>query len=107
VQAMWAMMQADSADDYVIATGESHALRDFVATVFGELGLDWQAHVTQDAALMRRSDLPFSRGNATKAARQLGWQASTTMPGVARAMVSELRARRLAGAAAPLDGRPR
>jgi len=106
VQAMWTMMQADTADDYVIATGESHALRDFVATVFGELGLDWRAHVRQDPALMRRSELPFSRGNAAKAARLLGWQAHTTMPGVARAMVSELRARRLAAAAGPLHGQP-
>lgn len=106
VQAMWAMMQADSADDYVIATGESHALRDFVAAVFAELGLDWQAHVTQDPALMRRSDLPFSRGNASKAARQLGWRAETRMPGVARAMVSELRARRFAAAASPPRDRP-
>jgi GDPmannose 4,6-dehydratase len=74
--------------------------------VFGELGLDWQAHVTQDPALMRRSELPFSRGNADKAARQLGWRAQTTMPGVAKLMVSELRSRRLAAAAGPLHGRP-
>jgi len=107
VEAMWTLMQAGTADDYVIATGESHSLRDFVATVFGELGLDWQAHVTQDPALMRRSELPFSRGNAAKAERQLGWRARTRMPGVARGMVSELRARRLAAAAEPLHGRPR
>ncbi len=107
VQAMWTLMQAGEPDDYVIATGESHSLRDFVATVFAELDLDWQAHVTQDPALMRRSDLPFSRGNAAKAERRLGWRAQTTMPGVARAMVSELKARRLAASAGPLHGRPR
>lgn len=106
VVAMWAMMQAATPEDYVIATGESHSLRDFVAAVFGELGLDWQAHVTQDATLMRRSELPYSRGDAGKAERQLGWRAQTTMPGVARRMVSELRSRRLADAGGPPRGRP-
>jgi GDPmannose 4,6-dehydratase len=107
VVAMWTLMQAEQAEDYVIATGQSHSLRDFVAAVFGELGLDWKAHVTQDPALMRRSELPYSCGNPAKAARQLGWQAQTTMPGVARQMVSELRARRLAAAASPLRDQPR
>ena len=106
VVAMWTLMQAPTPDDYVIATGESHSLRDFVAAVFGELGLDWNAHVAQDPALMRRSELPYSCGNPAKAARQLGWQAQTTMPGVARRMVSALKAQRLADAASPLRGRP-
>ncbi len=99
VQAMWAMLQTDCREDYVIATGESHSLRDFVAAVFAECGLDWQKHVTQDPALMRRSELAYSRGNADKAARQLGWKAGLTMHGVAKEMVGQLRAQRRADAA--------
>ncbi|CAD5373971.1 GDP-mannose 4,6-dehydratase [Rubrivivax sp. A210] len=107
VEAMWAMLQADCGEDFVIATGVSHSLRDFVAAVFAELGLDWQDHVLSDPALMRRTDLEYSRGNADKAARLLGWRAQKTMPAVAAAMVSELRAQRLADAASPAHGRPR
>ena len=106
VQAMWAMLQTDCQNDFVIATGESHSLREFVAAVFAELGLDWQDHVAQDPALMRRSELLYSRGNADKAARLLGWKARLAMPGVAKAMVSELRAQRLADASSPAHGRP-
>ena len=99
VQAMWAMLQTDCREDYVIATGESNSLRDFVAAVFAECGLDWQKHVTQDPALMRRSELAYSRGNAEKAARQLGWKAGLTMHGVAKEMVDQLRAQRRTAAA--------
>lgn len=105
VQAMWTMLQTDCRDDYVIATGQAHSLRDFVAAVFSALDLDWREHVRQDSALMRRSDLTYSRGNADKAARQLGWRAERTMPEVAKAMVAQLRAQRLAAAAGPVRDR--
>jgi GDPmannose 4,6-dehydratase len=106
VQAMWAMLQHAPCDDFVIATGESHSLRDFVATVFAELGLDWQRHVEQDPALMRRSELSYSGGNPDKASRLLGWQAERRMPAVARELVSALRAQRRAGEPSPPRGRP-
>ena len=96
VQAMWAMLQTDCSQDYVIATGESHSLRDFVAVVFAELNLDWRDHVTQDPTLMRRSEISYSCGRADKAARELGWRAERNMPAVAKAMVAALRADRLA-----------
>jgi GDPmannose 4,6-dehydratase len=105
VHAMWAMLQTDSRQDYVIATGQAHSLRDFIATVFATLDLDWREHVRQDPALMRRSDLTYSRGNADKAAQLLGWRAERTMPAVAEAMVVQLRAQRLADAAEPVRGR--
>lgn len=107
VQAMWAMLQADCREDFVIATGQAHSLRDFVATVFAALGLDWRQHVRQDPALMRRTDLAYSRGNAAKAARLLGWRAERTMPAVAEAMVAQLRAQRLADAVEPARDRAR
>lgn len=102
VHAMWLMLQAAQPDDYVIATGESHALRDFVAAVFAELGLDWARHVRQDPALMRRSELEYSCGNAAKAHQALGWQARLRMPQIAQELVSALRQRRLREAPAPL-----
>jgi GDPmannose 4,6-dehydratase len=104
VQAMWTMLQTECREDFVIATGQAHSLREFVAAVFAAVGLDWREHVRQDPALMRRSDLTYSRGNADKAARLLGWRAERTMPQVAQAMVAELRAQRLADAAAQPGG---
>ncbi len=105
VQAMWTMLQGDCQEDYVIATGHAYSLRDFVAAVFAALGLDWREHVRQDPALMRRTDLTYSRGNAAKAAQLLGWQADRAMPAVAEAMVVQLRAQRLADAAEPARDR--
>lgn len=94
VQAMWAMLQHEPCEDFVIATGQTHSLREFVAAVFAELDLDWQAHVVQDPALLRRSELIHSRGNADKAHRLLGWRAERRMPEVARELVGALKARR-------------
>ena len=76
-EAMWCMLQQDHADDYVIATGESHSVEEFVSAAFAELGLDWKAHVDIDRALYRPNDIHYSRGNAEKAHRELGWKAKT------------------------------
>lgn len=90
VDAMWRVLQ-HPADDYVIATGESYSLREFVAYCFEKLGLDWQAHVDTDPALLRPSEIPFSGGNPTKAAERLGWRAESNMYKVVEKMLESER----------------
>jgi GDPmannose 4,6-dehydratase len=88
VDVIWRMMQAETAEDYIIATGRSWSLRDFVAETFAVFGLDWRDHVESDPGLYRPSDIPRSAGNPGKAARRLGWRAQTLMPEVVRRMVA-------------------
>jgi GDPmannose 4,6-dehydratase len=88
VEAMYLMLQQEKPDDYVIATGETRPLRDFVAVAFQEVGLDWREHVVIDQSLLRPTDLTVGRGNATKAATKLGWKAQHHMNDVARMMVA-------------------
>jgi GDPmannose 4,6-dehydratase len=76
VDAMWRILQQPEPDDYVIATGESHSLEDFVRTTFEQLGLDWRDHVKTDPSLYRPSDIERSCGNPTKAKEKLGWTAT-------------------------------
>jgi GDPmannose 4,6-dehydratase len=78
VTAMWRMLQQDEADDYVIATGESRSVQDFVDAAFSLVGLDWKKYVEVDKAYMRPADVAELRGDATKAARELGWKPSTS-----------------------------
>ncbi len=80
VEAMWRMLQRDEPEDFVIATGESHTLQEFVAAVFARHGLDWRDHVETSPALLRPSDLRYSRGNPAKAKQLLGWEATTHFP---------------------------
>lgn len=75
VDPMWRMLQQDIADDYVIATGESHTLEEFVSRVFGVLDLDWVEHVDIDRTLFRPSEIARSAANPAFAEAQLGWQA--------------------------------
>src|SRR5262249_19251043 len=79
VEAMWMMLQADHPCDFVIATGESHSLAEYVEMAFAQLGLDWREHVTSDASLFRPSDIQFSRANPERARDLLGWQAQFKM----------------------------
>lgn len=88
VDAMWRMMQQDQADDFVIATGENHALRDFVAEAYQAVGLEWQDHVTSDGALFRPNDIENNVGNPAKAQRILGWTPQYKMRDVVRAMIA-------------------
>ncbi|MGI4879141.1 MAG: GDP-mannose 4,6-dehydratase, partial [Janthinobacterium lividum] len=88
VEAMWRMLQHDAPDDYIIATGESHSLEDFVAAAFAAAGLDWRAHVRTDPSFVRPTDLAWSGADPSHAAKQLGWRAETIMPEVARRMVA-------------------
>ena len=88
VDAMWRMLQIDNPEDFVIATGESNSLEDFVAAAFAEVGLDWSQHVTQDDRLFRPSEIRYNCGNADKARRMLNWQANMKMRDVVHEMVS-------------------
>jgi len=73
VRAMWSMLQQDAPDDYVVATGVSHSVRDLVEVAFGHAGLDWQPYVRQDPALIRPAEVDHLIGDAAKARARLGW----------------------------------
>ncbi|MCF8081997.1 MAG: GDP-mannose 4,6-dehydratase [Deltaproteobacteria bacterium] len=87
VEAMWLMLQQKEPDDYVIATGETNRLADFVQEAFAAVGLDWEAHVESNDTLYRPTDILTARANPGKAARRLGWHARYKMRDVARMMV--------------------
>ncbi|MFC1856754.1 GDP-mannose 4,6-dehydratase [Thermodesulfobacteriota bacterium] len=89
VEAMWSMLQQEEPDDYVVATGETHSLEQFVHTTFSCLELDWRDHVVIDPALFRLTDLMIGRGNPQKAQKRLGWNAKYKMQDVIRMMVEE------------------
>ncbi|MBW4552126.1 MAG: GDP-mannose 4,6-dehydratase [Aphanocapsa sp. GSE-SYN-MK-11-07L] len=92
VQAMYRMLQQSQPDDYVIATGKTHSLEDFVAEVFSSLNLNWQDHVVTDLSLLRPTDIAESRANPSKAKQQLDWQARYQMPDIARGMIEAAEA---------------
>jgi GDPmannose 4,6-dehydratase len=73
VEAMWRMLQQPAPDDYVIATGEAHTVRDLVEIAFASVGLDWREHVVEDPALLRPAEVEQLIGDASKARRVLGW----------------------------------
>jgi len=77
VEAMWRMLQQDAPDDYVIATGELHSVRELVELAFAHVGLDWREHVRVDESLVRRVDHPIV-GDASKARARLGWRPTVT-----------------------------
>lgn len=91
VEAMWAMLQQDTPEDYVIATGRSYSLRDFTASVFAELGMDWIDHVDSRPDLLRPSDIHSSLADPSKAAERLGWKAHMATPEVVKAMIEAER----------------
>ncbi len=88
VDAMWRMLQQEKAEDYVIATGVSASLEEFVATAFEHVGLEWREHVVSDPGLLRPSEILENRGNASKARALLGWEASFHMKEVVQKMIS-------------------
>jgi GDPmannose 4,6-dehydratase len=83
---MWRILQQDDPEDYVVATGETHTLEEFVAEAFSCVGLDWRVHVFTDPTLLRPSEIMVSRANPVKAAERLGWQARYKMRDVVRMM---------------------
>lgn len=88
VEAMALMLRQDEPQDFVIATGETRPLRDFVAQAFAAFGLDWEKHVVTDPSFFRPTDLAKSCANSGKAARLLGWRAQKKMDDVVAAMVA-------------------
>jgi GDPmannose 4,6-dehydratase len=88
VRAMWLMLQADEADDYVLATGEPHTVEEFVAAAFDHLGLDWREHVRYDEALSRgASDSQALVGDPTKIRKRLGWEPEVRFDDLVRLLV--------------------
>lgn len=87
VEAMYLMLQQEQPDDYVIATGESTSLEDFVAAAFASVNLDWREHVVIDTSLLRPTDLAVGKGNPAKAKDKLGWEAKYKMKDVVQMMV--------------------
>jgi GDPmannose 4,6-dehydratase len=74
VEAMWMMLAQDEPDDYVIATGEKHSVRELVQKAFAHVGLNYEEHLEIDPALIRPADVSTLRGDATKAHTKLGWR---------------------------------
>ena len=105
VRAMWMMLQQDQADDYVIATGVAHSVRDLVETAFGHAGLDWQRHVRLDPALLRPAEVEHLIGDATKARTKLGWIPEVDFTRLVKMMV-DADLERLSRHAAPVTSRP-
>jgi GDPmannose 4,6-dehydratase len=87
VEAMWAMLQQERPGDYVIGTGESHSVRDFVEAAFAHAGLDWHDHVRIDARYFRPAEVDDLRADCTKSRRELGWQARTGFRELVQMMV--------------------
>jgi GDPmannose 4,6-dehydratase len=87
VEAMWLMLQQDEADDYVIATGETHSVREFLDEAFGRLDLDWKQFVEIDPRYFRPTEVDLLVGDASKARRKLGWEPKITFKELVRTMV--------------------
>jgi GDPmannose 4,6-dehydratase len=87
VEAMWLMLQQPEPDDYVIATGVTRSVRDVVKTAFGLVNLDWQEYVELNQAYVRPAELAEQTGDASKAARRLGWAPKTTFAELIREML--------------------
>jgi GDPmannose 4,6-dehydratase len=87
VQAMWLMLQQEQPDDFVIATGISHSVRDLVDVAFAHVGLDWREHVALDPKLIRPAEVEHLIGDSTKARTQLGWNPSVDFQALVKMMV--------------------
>ena len=87
VEAMWMMLQQDAPDDYVIATGESHSVRECLEVAFGALDLDWQKYVELDPRYLRPTEVDHLHGDASKARKKLGWQPRVTFKQLIEMMV--------------------
>jgi GDPmannose 4,6-dehydratase len=89
VEAMWLMLQQDFPDDFVIGTGATYSVLEFLGTTFEFLGLDWTQHVVHDARYDRPAEVFLLQANATKAREKLGWEPKTTLPELVQLMVEE------------------
>ena len=88
VEAMWLMLQQEMPDDYVVATGVSYSVRDFLAAAFAELGMDWQKYVEFDPRYLRPAEVDFLQGNPDKAKAKLGWQPRVDFKQLVKMMVA-------------------
>lgn len=87
VEAMWLMLQQEKPDDYVIATNETHSIREFLEVAFGYVGLDWRKYVDIDARYLRPTEVDLLIGDYGKAKRQLGWEPKTKFEDLVKLMV--------------------
>ncbi len=87
VEAMWLMLQQDQPDDYVVATGEAHSVREFVEEVFGLLEMDWQDYVVIDPRYVRPSEVDYLLGDSSKARKKLGWKPRVSFQALVEMMV--------------------
>jgi len=87
IEAMWLMLQQDSAEDFIIATGETNSLEQFVGESFNQLGLDWKNHVVINKDLIRPSEISISKANPIKAFKKLGWKANYKMADVVKKLL--------------------
>lgn len=88
VEGMWLMLQQDKPDDYVLATGETHSIKDFLELAFKEVGInDWKPYVKQNPAFLRPAEVDILLGNPAKAERVLGWRRKVDFPGLVKLMV--------------------
>jgi GDPmannose 4,6-dehydratase len=87
VKAMWLMLQRDEPGDYVIATGESHSVREFAALAFDHVGLNWEKYVKIDERFMRPAEVPDLKGDASQARAKLGWAPETSFEALVHMMV--------------------
>jgi len=96
VEGMWRMLQQDEPDDYVLATNETHAVREFVELAFAHVGLDWKQHVRYDKRYERPAEVDLLIGNPAKAKKQLGWEPKVRFEDLVRIMVeADLEATKL------------
>ena len=89
VEAMWLMLQQDEPDDYVIATGETHSVREFLEVAFSHMGLDWRKHVEIDPRYFRPAEVELLIGDYSKAKKKLGWEPKTRFGDLVKLMVDE------------------
>ena len=87
VQAMWLMLQAEKPDDYVVATGETHSVREFLELAFTQAGLDWNNHLATDPRYFRPAEVDSLVGDSSKARRLLGWEPKTRFADLVKLMV--------------------
>jgi GDPmannose 4,6-dehydratase len=88
VRGMWLMLQQDHPDDYVLATGETHTVREFCQLAFDHVGLDWEQHVVVDQEFFRPAEVDLLIGDPTKARTALGWKPETSFEALVQMMVS-------------------
>jgi len=89
VEAMWLMLQQDQPDDYVIATGETHSVKEFLEVAFAHVGLDWEKYVEIDAKYFRPAEVDLLIGDYSKAKKKLGWEPKTKFEALTKLMVDE------------------